>query len=177
MNVEDVVTDMQKTEVRNIRKTWQKWLGFLLLGITIYFGNKMLQTHFGEQALEQIEFEVLDIKVALAKAAAHDKLVLADMSAIWCPTCRKLDKTIFSDTQVKQVIEDDFVFTRVEYESEQGKQFMQRYGVAGFPVLLVLNGEGEKLTRLPLTFDSLEFINNLNQVLVSQQNQSSQTGN
>lgn len=168
---------MQKAVKNSTQKQWQKWLGLLLLGITIYFGNKMLQTHFGEQALEQIEFEVLDIKVALAKAAAHDKLVLADMSAIWCPTCRKLDKTIFSDTQVKQVIEDDFVFTRVEYESEQGKQFMQRYGVAGFPVLLVLNGEGEKLTRLPLTFDSIEFINNLDQVIASQESQSSQAVN
>lgn len=167
---------MQKTDVNNSRKPWLKWPAFLLLGIVIYFGNKTLQIRFGEQALEQIEFEVLDINVAFAKAAAHDKLVLADMSAIWCPTCRKLDKTVFADTQVKQLIEDKFVFTRVEYESEQGKQFMQRYRVAGFPVLLVLNSEGEKLTRLPLTFDSIEFIENLNQILASNEKPSSQIG-
>jgi thiol:disulfide interchange protein len=168
---------MQKAIKNSTLKQWQKWLGILLLGNALYFGNKMLQTRFGEQALEQIEFEILDINVALAKASAHDKLVLADMSAIWCPTCRKLDKTIFSDPQVKQLIEENFVFTRVEYESEQGNQFMQRYGVAGFPVLLVLNGEGEKLTRLPLTFDIIEFTRNLNQVLVSHENQTAQVGN
>lgn len=158
---------MQASEKQNSSKHIVKWVGLVLVGICVYFGNKAVQTHFGEQALSSIEFEVLDFNVAIAKAQAHDKLVLADMSAIWCPTCRKLDSTIFSAPNVKQVIEDNFVFARVEYDSEQGAKFMQEYQVSGFPVLLVLSSEGKKLTRLPLTFDNHEFVGNLNQVLAA----------
>ncbi|GAB5382632.1 MAG: hypothetical protein Alis3KO_30270 [Aliiglaciecola sp.] len=153
------------SNARNTKRQLLKWAGFIFVGLLIYFGNKTLQTHLGHQALQQIEFEVLDLNVALAKADAHEKLVLADMSAIWCPTCRKLDKTIFANQDVNKMIEEHFVFARVEYESEQGKAFMQKYRVAGFPVLLVLDGEGKKLTRLPLTFESDEFIGNLEAIL------------
>lgn len=158
---------MQQRSTKNTRRQLLKWAGFVLVGVTIYFGNQALQTYFGKQALAKISFEVLALDVALAKADAHNKLVIADMSAIWCPTCRKLDKTIFANDKVKAAIEQDFVFARVEYDSAQGKAFMEQYGVTGFPVLLVLNHQGERLTRLPLTFDASEFIGNLNKVLVS----------
>jgi thiol:disulfide interchange protein len=156
---------MQSSSKSKNRNKVLKWTGLILVCVAVYFGNRAVQTHFGEQALTNIEFEVLELNVALAKAQAHDKLVLADMSAIWCPTCRKLDSTVFSAPNVKQAIEDNFVFARVEYDSEQGAKFMQDYQVSGFPVLLVLSSEGKKLTRLPLTFDNHEFVGNLNQVL------------
>jgi len=156
---------MQHRSAKNTRKQLLKWSGFILVGIAIYFGNQAVQTYFGHQALSKISFDIYQLEVALAKADAHDKLVIADMSAIWCPTCRKLDKTIFANDNVKKAIEQDFVFARVEYDSAQGKAFMQKYKVTGFPVLLVLNRDGEKLTRLPLTFDANEFIGNLNKVL------------
>jgi thiol:disulfide interchange protein len=34
------------------------------------------------------------------------------MSAIWCPSCRKLDKQVFSDEQVKIQLNQDFVYAR-----------------------------------------------------------------
>ena len=80
------------------------------------------------------------------------------MSAIWCPTCRRLDKEVFSDDRVKNVISDQYVFARIEYESEQGKAFMERYDVRGFPTLLVLNADGDKMGRLRLTFEPSEFV-------------------
>jgi thiol:disulfide interchange protein len=153
--------------IKETHKKLLKWMVFLLVGFVFYFANHALQIHFGKQALTKIQFKILDLDAALTKAEALDKLVLADMSAIWCSTCRKLDSTIFADARVKATIERDFVFARVEYESQQGEAFMKKYQVSGFPTLLVLNSDGEKLTRLPLTFDSHEFIGHLNAVLAS----------
>lgn len=167
---------MQHSAFIFAKKPWLKWAGIIALIGAIYFAHKSLQTHLGQEALSAIDLDVLNFNVALAKAQAHNKLVLADMSAIWCPTCRKLDKEIFSNEQVKNVIEQHFVFARVEYESNDGEAFMKKYGVSGFPVLLVLNDSGEKLIRLPLTFDPELFVNNLNQVVLSQQGQGQTLG-
>ncbi|MFA3791486.1 thioredoxin family protein [Aliiglaciecola sp. SL4] len=146
-----------------------KIIAFIALGTMIYLAYQGFQSYLGQEAKDKIEIEMLDFDVAMAKAQAHDKLILADMSAIWCPTCRKLDSTVFTDEQVEKVIDENFVFARVDYDSEQGQSFAQRYRVTGYPVLLIINQRGEKLTRLPLTFDSMEFIGNLNKVLHAQQ--------
>ncbi|GAA6183019.1 thioredoxin family protein [Aliiglaciecola sp. NS0011-25] len=138
---------------------------FIIVATFIYLAYQWYQSHLGQQAKDKIQIQMLDFDVALAKAQAHNKLVLADMSAIWCPTCRKLDSTIFTNDRVKDVIDENFVFARVDYDTEQGQQFAERYRVTGYPVLLILDSTGEKLTRLPLTFDSMEFIGNLNKVL------------
>lgn len=148
---------------------WLKLVMVMVVAVGVYFAYQQLQRHLGQQARDNIRIEMLDFDVALAKAQAHEKLILADMSAIWCPTCRKLDSTIFSDERVQQVIDNNFVFARIDYDTEQGQDFAQSYRVSGYPVLLILDEQGEKLTRLPLSFDPMEFIGNLNKVLSTQQ--------
>ncbi|TDF35882.1 thioredoxin family protein [Alteromonadaceae bacterium M269] len=129
----------------------------VVLAFAGYFGNKAVQSYFGQQALDGTGLVALSLDEALVKAEKENKLVLADMSAIWCPTCRRLDKEVFSSDVVKDVIDDQYIFARIEYESEQGKAFMERYKVRGFPTLLVLSSNGDKMGQLPLTFMPEEF--------------------
>jgi len=137
---------------------WLSWLGFLAIPLALYFANVEMQSYLGRQALEDTGLEALSLDHALAKANTEGKLVLADMSAIWCPTCRKLDKEIFANESVKQALSEQFIFARVEYESDEGKAFMDKYQVQGFPTLLILDGKGDKLSQLPLTFSPDIFI-------------------
>jgi thiol:disulfide interchange protein len=90
---------------------------------------------------------------------------LADMSAIWCPSCRKLDKQVFSDEEVKTQLNQGFVYARIEFDSPEGTHFMQNYQVTGFPTLLVLNANGEKLVQLPIKYEPLAFLKTLEKVL------------
>jgi thiol:disulfide interchange protein len=89
------------------------------------------------------------------------------MSAIWCPSCRKLDKQVFSDEQVKIQLNQDFVYARIEYESPEGKIFMQNYQVSGFPTLVILNAAGEKLLQLPINYEPLPFLATLEKVVAA----------
>jgi thioredoxin-related protein len=50
------------------------------------------------------------------------------------------------------------VFARIEYESEEGEAFMEKYQVRGFPTVLILDAEGNKLMQLPLTFSPTAFV-------------------
>ena len=129
-----------------------------------YFINVEVQTRLGESALEETGLEMRSLEEAQALAAKENKLVLADMSAIWCPSCRKLDKEVFSDDGMKAAIGERFVFARIEYESDAGKDFMAEYAIRGFPTILALKPDGSLVSKLPLTFDPIAFAANLRAV-------------
>jgi thiol:disulfide interchange protein len=137
----------------------------MLLSVLGYYGNKTVQSYLGQQAIDKTGLEIRSLEQALALAKGSDKLVLADMSAIWCPSCRKLDQQVFSDEQVKTQINQHFVYARIEYDSPAGKTFMQHYQVTGFPTLLVLNADGEKLVHLPVSYQPLPFMATLAKVV------------
>ena len=136
----------------------KSWLPFLVIGLAVYFGNVELQSYLGRQALNNTGLNILSLDEALDKARQENKLVLADMSAIWCPSCRKLDSDVLSNDKVKQSINEKYVFARVEYESAEGEAFMEKYNVSGFPTLLILDQDGNKLKKLPLTFNPNQFV-------------------
>jgi thiol:disulfide interchange protein len=137
----------------------------ILLSVLGYYGNKTVQSYLGQQAIEETGLDLRTLEQALKVAKSSNKMVLADMSAIWCPSCRKLDKQVFSNEQVKSKINQNFVYARIEYDSPAGERFMQDYQVTGFPTLLILNTEGEKLVQLPVNFEPEAFIAKLQKVL------------
>ena len=127
----------------------------------VYFGNVEVQSYLGRKAVAATGLEPVSLEQALVQARADDRLVLADMSAIWCPSCRRLDKKIFGNPAVQQAIRAKYVFSRIEYESDEGEAFMETYGVRGFPTLLILDAQGNLIRELPVTFDPEQFVANL----------------
>ncbi|MEZ5277142.1 MAG: thioredoxin family protein [Opitutaceae bacterium] len=140
------------------KSTLYRWAALAVVVVGAYFIMVEVQTRLGEKALAATGLTSLPLEEALARATTDNKLVLADMSAIWCPTCRALDKTIFVDPAVKTAITEDYVFSRIEYESPEGRAFMDRYGVDRFPTLLLLHADGEIARHLPVTTDPAEFL-------------------
>lgn len=141
-------------------------LGIIILMLVLgYYGNKTVQAYLGQQAIDEIGLEILNLEQALEVANNTNKLVLADMSAIWCPSCRKLDKQVFSDKQVISQINQNFVYARIEFDSPEGEVFMQNYHVTGFPTLLVLNTRGEKIVQLPISYVPIPFLATLAKVV------------
>ena len=136
----------------------KQWLPLLLLGLLVYFGSIEVNSYLGRQALAESSLTRYSLDEALARARAENKLVLADIAAIWCTACRKLDKKVFSDASVLKAIDERFVFARIEYESEEGEAFIERYDVLGYPTLLILDADGNKLSQLPVTFSPQAFV-------------------
>lgn len=143
-------------------------IGFVVIVLVAaigYWGNKAVQSHLGQSALDASGLQVLSLENALKQAKDSDKLVLADMSAIWCPTCRRLDKEVFSNELVKAELTKNYLFARVEYETVEGEEFRKTYKVSGFPTLLILDSDAKKLTQLPLVFEPSTFVENLRKVI------------
>ena len=137
------------------------WVGIAAL---VYFGNVQLQTWLGHRALAKTGLEIHSLEEGLSLAASSDRLVLASVSAIWCSSCRTFDSKVLSDEGVRRLIDEGFVFVRLEYESDEGKAFRERYDVEGFPRLLVLDANAEVVAYLPTVYDPAAFSRTLSGV-------------
>ncbi len=97
------------------------------------------------------------IDQALEKAKAEDKYVICQVGGNWCPWCLRLADFVEKDSVVSKMVADNFVYIHVNYTPRQSvpaaqlekmKQMMQRLNNPsrfGFPVLVVLNEQGEVL--------------------------------
>lgn len=136
---------------------------FIIVAIVgvAYFANRGVQTYLGKQAVGELPFTVHSLDDAKLLAAEQGKLVLADYSAIWCPSCRKLDEQVFTNEKVANSIQAGFVYARLDYDSDEGAAFAKEHALVGFPRVLILDTAGNKLDELPLTFDPLEYSRNV----------------
>lgn len=130
---------------------------FVAAVLAAYFINVEVQSYLGRQAVAATGLVSVAFEDALQKAGDDGKLILVDVSAIWCSTCRTLDKTVFSDDSVKAAINEKYVFSRIEYESDEGQRFLERYNASGFPTLFVIRPDGSVVKRLRVTFSPAEF--------------------
>jgi len=134
---------------------------WVVFAVAVFFGNLQLQSYLGRKALQETGLEIHGLEDGLALAAAQDKAVLANMSAIWCSSCRTFDSKVLADSSVRAEIERDYVFVRVEYGSDEGESFRERYGVRGFPVTLVLEPDGEMVKQVPTVYEPETFLGEL----------------
>jgi len=150
----DTSTEAQ-TRAPGDKKTegWKSLLVYIAIMGAVYFGHGELQSFLGQRALEQLTLEQLSYDAALIRSSESGKPVLLNVSALWCPSCRKLDSKVLSDPDVQQAIEDNYVFSRVDYDTPEGELMRKLYPIRGVPTLLVLDSEGNALRRLPLTFN------------------------
>ena len=126
-----------------------------------YFGNLKYQAHLGQKAIDSTGLNVSSLDEALALSEKSGKPVLANLSAIWCPSCRRLDYEVLSNEDVVQRIQSDYHYARVEYDSDEGKAFKERYKLSGFPNLIVLDENGNSLKHLPRSFSPDSFLSSL----------------
>lgn len=98
-----------------------------------------------------------DYDAALKKAAAENKYVLVDFSGSdWCGWCIKLDKEVFSKEEFVNYADENLILVLVDFprSKEQPEQqkaannaLAKKYGIQGFPTVLILNPQGELVKR------------------------------
>ena len=86
------------------------------------------------------------VAAATAKARAENKRVLLVFGGNWCSWCTRLDAVFRDDKNVKMVIDKHYVVVHVD--SDNNGALNSKYNnpfVNGFPVMLVLDGDGKVL--------------------------------
>lgn len=118
-----------------------------------------------------------DFEKALAKAKIYDKKIIVDVYTDWCGWCVKMDKEIYSNKEVKELIKENFVFVKLDAEGTgrvkyNGKEYTESdlaayFEAADYPTTVFLEPEGkvieykyDKVTmkNLPGYFKAADFI-------------------
>jgi thioredoxin-related protein len=99
-----------------------------------------------------------DLPKAQAKAKTESKLVMLDFTGSdWCGWCIKLHKEVFSQPEFADYAKKNLVLVEVDFprskpqsaELKKANAALQdKYKVEGYPTIIVLNGEGQKVGEL-----------------------------
>ena len=99
-----------------------------------------------------------DFQKAQAEAKASHKLLLLDFTGSdWCIWCKKLDAEVFAQPAFQSYAKDHLVLMTVDFPrrsplapevKKQNEELAQKYGIQGFPTIVVLNGEGKQVGEL-----------------------------
>lgn len=98
-----------------------------------------------------------DFEQAKAEAAGRKVPILADFAGSdWCGWCIKLDREVFSQPEFQEYAKDNVVLFLADFPNskpqtdevkKQNEALSHRYGIQGFPTVLLLNETGNVIGR------------------------------
>jgi thioredoxin-related protein len=126
-----------------------KHLIFSALAAAILAGTAFAQT--------QAQW-LTDFKKAQEEAKATNKLLLIEFTGSdWCPPCRMLQRDVLSTREFQEYAIKNFILLEVDFPrakpqtaelARQNQMLSERFGIDGFPSIILLNADGKKLGEL-----------------------------
>jgi thioredoxin-related protein len=127
---------------------------------------------------QSVHFETWETWVQLqAEARAQNKYIFVDVFATWCGPCKRMDKEVYTNTQVGKALGKDFISVKIQQDmikeddaesrshyAEAGA-FVKKYQVHAFPSLLFFAPDGQLINKELGFHDVPDFLLLLKQTL------------
>jgi len=97
---------------------------------------------------------VENYEAALAMAKEKDQRVFIDFYTDWCYWCKVLDTSTYADPSVI-AMSADLVFAKINAEVDT--LIAQKYGVTGYPTLILMENDGTEIERIVGYLPPIEF--------------------
>jgi protein disulfide-isomerase len=98
-----------------------------------------------------------DYQKAQQEAKASNKFLLLDFTGSdWCGWCKKFDREVLLQPEFKDFARDNLVVVELDFPrgkpqtpelKKQNRELAQQYEIVGFPTIVVLSADGQKLWR------------------------------
>ncbi len=98
-----------------------------------------------------------DYKKAQQEAKTGNKFLLLDFTGSdWCGWCKKFDREVLLQPEFKDYARDNLVIVELDFPRgkpqtpelrKQNLELAQQYEIVGFPTIVVLSADGQKLWR------------------------------
>ena len=89
-----------------------------------------------------------DVEAAFASARSADKPVFLYWGAEWCPPCAQIKSTIFNKREFQERARL-FVPVYLDGDTPSAQKHGERFGVVGYPTMILFRPDGTEITRLP----------------------------
>lgn len=109
-----------------------------------------------------------DLPKAQAQAKTEKKLVMLDFTGSdWCGWCIKLNKEVFSKPEFVEYAKKNLVAVEVDFpnkkklsaaQKQANDALAKKYGIKGYPTIIVLDSEGKKVGELGYKPNPTSFI-------------------
>lgn len=101
---------------------------------------------------------------AFAAAKDSGKPIFLYWGAVWCPPCHAISATVFKSPEF---IERSQLFIPVylDGDKENAQAYGEKFGVRGYPTMVVFDSDGVELTRIPGGIDMQAYANILDLTL------------
>lgn len=95
-----------------------------------------------------IEWFAGDVDAAFAAAKAANRPVFLYWGAEWCPPCAQIKTTIFAKREFQERSRL-FVPVYLDGDTPSAQKHGERFGVVGYPTMILFKPDGTEITRLP----------------------------
>ncbi len=75
-------------------------------------------------------------------AAEQDKFIFVDAYTEWCGWCKVQDKNTFTNEDVGNLINENFVSVKLDFERGDGVKLARKYRIQSYPTLLFFTSDG-----------------------------------
>ncbi len=120
-----------------------------------------------------IEFMQGSWKEILAEAGRQDKIVFVDAYTTWCGPCKMMDRNTFSQKEVGDFFNANFINAKIDMEKGEGPSLAQEYSVRAYPTFLFVDSEGQLVHRTLGYQEASMFIQNAKAALDPERRMSS----
>lgn len=109
-------------------------------------GMTFAQEKAADEGIKFVENMTFDQALDLAKK--ENKLLFIDCYTSWCGPCKMMARDVFTQKFVGNYFNPKFVSMKIDMEKGEGVQLKDKFEVKAFPTFIILNGDGEIVSRL-----------------------------
>lgn len=101
----------------------------------------------------------------LSEAQKQKRLIFVDFYTVWCGPCKMLERYTFSNPEVGDYVEKNYLAYRVDAEKGDGVRLADQYRIRAYPTIVFLDPQGNEIGRHVGYADAPTFLNILRRYL------------
>jgi thiol:disulfide interchange protein DsbD len=125
------------------------WVVLGMLALAMGCGPKQPQTPKPQPPKTEVTGEgvvwMTTFEEAMKQAKQEGKPMMMDVMASWCSACKRLDKDVWSRSDVAELSKS---YVTVKVDADERGDIKTKYAVSGLPTTLFLTPDGEEISRV-----------------------------